>query len=371
MFNETEYRPTRAIIDTEAIKHNAERVISYLPQRTKLIAVVKSDGYGHGAVRSALAALQAGAGMLAVATPDEAMTIRKQIQNVDILVLGTSPSSFVKVAAEQGIVLTVTSDAWVQQVNKQPPNVKRCRVHVKIDSGMGRIGVRTETELAKLVEYINQSNHLSIDGAFTHFSRADEKDAEPTRRQFQHFMQLVSCFPEKPRIIHASNSAGTLVFPECALDAVRYGISLYGIAPSKVVEEKLPFPLRRAMTIETELTYVKKLPAGQPLGYGGRYESTEAEWVGTLPIGYADGLKRGLTGQEVLIGGKRVPIIGTICMDQCMIKLPYEFPEGEKVVLIGKQGDEEITVEEWANRLDTIPYEIAVTFSTRIPRVYS
>ncbi|PIC65100.1 alanine racemase [Sporosarcina sp. P13] len=371
MFNETDYRPTRAIIDTKAIKHNVERVMSYLPKETQLIAVVKSDGYGHGAVRIALAALQAGAGMLAVATPDEAMTVRKHIKNVDILVLGTSPSSFVKVAAEQDIVLTVTSDTWVQQVNKQPPYEKKCRVHVKIDSGMGRIGVRTETELAKIVKYINQSNHLSIDGAFTHFSRADEKDVGLTKRQFHHFMQLVGCFPEKPRLVHASNSAAILVFPEYALDAVRYGISLYGIAPSKVVEERLPFALERAMTIETELAYVKKLAAGQPLGYGGRYVTNEEEWIGTLPIGYADGLKRGLTGQEVLIGGRRAPIVGTICMDQCMIRLPHVFPEGEKVVLIGKQGDEEIAVEEWANRLDTIPYEIAVTFSSRIPRIYN
>ena len=122
--------------------------------------------------------------------------------------------------------------------------------------------------------------------------------------------------------------------------------------------------------METELTYAKRMTAGETISYGGTYEAAEGEWIGTLPIGYADGLKRALTGQEVLIGGKRVPIVGTVCMDQCMIHLPHEYPEGEKVVLIGKQGDEEITMEEWAERIHTIPYEIAVTFSPRIPRIY-
>ncbi|AXI00284.1 alanine racemase [Sporosarcina sp. PTS2304] len=370
MFNETDYRPTRAIIKTEAIRKNAERIMSYLPQTTQLIAVVKSDGYGHGAVRSALTALEAGATMLAVATLDEAATIRKYIQNIDILVLGPSPSSFAAVAAELDITLTVTSTNWVQRVNEQPLFDKKCKIHVKIDSGMGRIGVRTEQELAQLLMYIQQSDHLVIDGAFTHFSRADEQDAEPTKKQFQHFTKLIKLFPVKPRLVHASNSAAALMFPEYSLDAIRYGISLYGISPSDIVTENIPFPLHRAMTIETELSYVKKMPSGQPISYGGRYTTSEEEWIGTLPIGYADGLKRGLTGQDVLIGGKRAPIVGTICMDQCMITLPHAFPEGEKVVVIGKQGDEEIRIEEWANRLDTIPYEIVVTFSPRIPRIY-
>ncbi|ARD48015.1 alanine racemase [Sporosarcina sp. P33] len=369
MFNETEYRATRAIIDTAAIKRNAERVISFLPENTKLIAVVKSDGYGHGAARAAAAAVEAGAEMLAVATPDEAMTLRKTIRTVDILVLGCSPVSFAGVAAEHDIILTVTSVNWVKQLIGQKIADKKCRVHVKIDSGMGRIGVRTEEELMQLIACINETP-LSIDGIFTHFSRADEKDREPTRRQFERFMRLVNCLPEKPRLVHASNSAAALVFPEYALDAVRYGISLYGIAPSDEVAKCLPFPLEKAMTIETELVYAKRTAAGEKISYGGKYGAAEGEWIGTLPIGYADGLKRSLTGQEVLIDGKRVPIVGTICMDQCMIRLPCEYPEGEKVVLIGSQGSEEITMEEWAARLHTIPYEIAVTFSTRIPRVH-
>ncbi|PIC81839.1 alanine racemase [Sporosarcina sp. P1] len=370
MFNETQYRPTRAIINTAAIRHNAQHLMSYLPKETKLIAVVKSDGYGHGVAQAASAALRAGAEMFAVATPDEAMTLRKTQPTVDILVLGFSPVSFAAVAAQHNIILTVTSENWVKQVIAQQPFDNKCRIHVKIDSGMGRIGVRNEEELTQLVRRIQQSD-LFIDGVFTHFARADEENREPTRRQYERFMRLVNCLPEKPRLIHASNSAGALLYPEYALDAVRFGISLYGIPPSHTVAKQLPFTLERALAIETELTYVKQMTAGEEISYGGTYKAVEGEWIGTLPVGYADGLKRSLKGQEVLIDGKRVPIVGTICMDQCMIRLPREYSEGEKVILIGKQGNEEIGIEEWSERLNTIPYEIAVTFSTRIPRVYT
>lgn len=369
MFSETDYRATRLIINTRAIKHNVENTISYLPNHTKLIAVVKSDGYGHGMAQVAAAALDAGADMLAVATPDEALMLRETQPTADILVMGPSPASFAAVAAEQNIIVTITSVNCVRQIIARPSFKEECRVHIKIDSGMGRIGVRTEEELLQLVDCIQQSD-LIIDGAFTHFSRADEEDQQPTRLQYERFMHLVHCLPEKPRLIHASNSAATFVFPEYSLDAVRFGISLYGMAPSSAIAKRLPFVLEKAMSMETELTYAKKMVAGERISYGGTYEASEGEWIGTLPIGYADGLKRALTGQEVLIGGKRVPIVGTICMDQCMIHLPHEYPEGEKVVLLGKQGDEEITMEEWAERIQTIPYEIAVTFSSRIPRVY-
>ncbi|WP_301108493.1 alanine racemase [Sporosarcina sp.] len=370
MCNNMDFRPTRAVINTAAIKHNAQQVVSYLPNETKLIAVVKADGYGHGVAEASSAALAAGAEMFAVATPDEALALRKHDPQTDILVLGPSPVSFAKYAAQKNITVTVTSVVWAEKVGDLQRFNKKCKVHVKIDSGMGRIGVRNETELARLIEAINQSENLSIDGTFTHFARADEEGPEPTDLQFQKFMQLVDVFPEKPRLVHASNSAGTLIFPEYSLDAVRFGISLYGIAPSAVVAKKMPFKLQRAMTLETELSYVKKVRAGEGISYGGKYITSENDWIGTLPIGYADGLKRALTGQEVIVGGRRVPIVGTICMDQCMVKLPHEFPEGEKVTLIGKQGDEEITMEEWAERLCTIPYEIAVMLSERIPRVY-
>lgn len=369
MADETAYRATKAVIHTAAIEHNAKQMLSCLPRSSKLIAVVKADGYGHGAHEAAAAALRAGAAMLAVATPDEAAALRRKILDAPILVLGPSPVEFVRFAAENNIAVTVMSSEWVKRLAALEPPAKKCKVHVKIDSGMGRIGVRTKEELLQLIEEMKHAP-LLIEGVFTHFARADEENPQPTREQFRRFTQLAGSFPEKPPLIHAANSAAAFLYPEYALDAVRFGIGLYGIAPSAFAAGKLPFQLKRALTLETALSYVKKMPAGEAVSYGGSYVTQGDEWIGTLPIGYADGLKRSLTGQEVLIGGERAPIIGTICMDQCMVKLPREYPEGEKVVLIGRQGNEEITLEEWADRLHTIPYEVAVTFSKRITKEY-
>ncbi len=249
--------------------------------------------------------------------------------------------------------------------------MQQLRIHVKIDSGMGRIGLRDEDALQSLMSVVNSSEQVLLDGIFTHFACADEENPESTEEQFTSFMSLVQTLSEKPRLVHVSNSAATLLYPEYALDAVRFGIGLYGIAPSEYVGGKLPFRLEKSLRIESELAYVKLLEVGNRISYGGTYVTSNAEWIGTIPIGYADGLRRGLRGQEVLIGGERMPIVGTICMDQCMVKLPREMPVGEKVVLIGRQGKEEVTVEEWAERLGTIPYEIAVSIAKRVPRIYT
>lgn len=365
------YRPTKALIQLNAIQENLKNLKRYLPDQTGVIAVVKADGYGHGEVEVAQAAIEAGVMMVAVATPDEAIRLRDGGILSPILVMGPSPVEFAEKAVELDIRVTVSDAKWLQAAVYGSTRFERpLNIHVKIDSGMGRIGLRDECALKEIIEVVNESSSILVEGVFTHFACADEENAEPTMEQFQKFMTLVAAFPEKPPIVHASNSAATLLYPEYALDAVRFGISLYGIAPSSFVESKLPFRLHRALTLETELAYVKYLEKGNRISYGGTYETTEGEWIGTIPIGYADGLKRGLRGQEVLIAGERMPIVGTICMDQCMVKLPRELPIGEKVTLIGVQGEEEITMEEWALRLGTIPYEIAVTISKRVPRIY-
>src|SRR5690606_34718864 len=167
--------------------------------------------------------------------------------------------------------------------------------------------------LREIVEVFEENPRLCLAGAFTHFAHAEEKDSRKTEDQFNRFMELIGKIPQKPPLLHASNSAAALLYPEYALHAVRFGISLYGIAPSPYVEGQLPFELKKAFMLETELAYVKQLEKGSPISYGGTYETEQDEWIGTLPIGYADGLKRGLHGQEVLIGGERVPIVGTIC----------------------------------------------------------
>jgi alanine racemase len=372
MENSIHYRPTQAIVDLGAIETNIRNLKGYLGSETSIIAVVKADGYGHGEVEVAQSAFEAGAEMVSVATPDEAVRLRVAGISGDILVMGPSPLVFAEKAAELGITITVSGVEWLRSALEGSESfTRKLKVHVKVDSGMGRIGLKDADALRSLVSFIDHSEQVILDGIFTHFACADEESPVSTEEQFTMFMKLVRVLPEKPRFVHASNSAATLLYPDYALDAVRFGIGLYGIAPSEYVGGKLPFRLEKSLRIESELAYVKLLEAGNRISYGGTYETSEAEWIGTIPIGYADGLRRGLRGQEVLIGGERMPIVGTICMDQCMVKLPREIPVGEKVVLIGRQGEEEITVEEWAGRLGTIPYEIVVSISKRVPRIYT
>ncbi|MBB4826866.1 alanine racemase [Sporosarcina luteola] len=368
---EANYRPTVAAVKLDAIKRNVQNLKAYLKENTEVIAVVKADGYGHGDVETARAALEAGAAMVAVATPDEALRLREGGISADILVMGPSPEEFAARALQENIIVTVSDAEWVANTAEELQVIPgKLKIHVKVDSGMGRIGLRSEDQLHSLLDAVDRHGRIEIDGVFTHFACADEPDPSRTEEQFRTFMKFVDLLPIRPRLVHASNSAATLLYPDFALDAVRFGISLYGVAPSPYTNTKLPFQLERAMTIETELAYVKLLPKGSQISYGGTYETSEDEWIGTIPIGYADGLRRGLGGHEVLIQGKRMPIVGTICMDQCMVKLSHELPIGERVTLIGRQGEEEIKFEEWAAALGTIPYEIMVSISKRVPRIH-
>ena len=189
--------------------------------------------------------------------------------------------------------------------------------------------------------------------------------------QVQYFERFISLLPEKPRLVHASNTASSLVKDaNLQFDAVRYGISMYGLSPSPYIEGILPFILSPAFSLESELMHVKQLKAGESVGYGATFVAPTDMWVGTIPIGYADGMIRKLGGQEVLIDGQRMPLIGRICMDQCMVALPKTYDIGEKVTLLGRQGQEEISVDEWANKLQTINYEVPCIITARVPRIY-
>lgn len=365
------YRPTKAIIDLVAIKENIKLLKGHLGEKTSIIAVVKGDGYGHGDVKVVRAALEAGAAMVSVATPDEAIRLRNNGVLGDVLVMAPTPVVFAKKAAELDITVAVPGVEWLKEVFTEQKQFKKpLKIHMKIDCGMGRVGLRDAEVLHSMVAIIKQCENIILDGVFTHFPCADDGCRSTTEKQCEVFKGFVELLPEKPRLVHVSNSAAALLYPEYGFDAVRFGISMYGIAPSEYVAENLPFPLQRALVVESELSNVKQLEKGSAISYGATYKTTADEWIGTIPIGYADGLRRGLRGQEVLIAGERMPIVGLICMDQCMVKLSRELVVGEKVVLIGKQGDEEIRVEEWARRLETIPYEIIVSISSRVPRVY-
>lgn len=362
------YRPTFIRIDLQAIRANIKQLKQLLPKTTQIIAIVKADAYGHGDIEVANAALSAGATMLAVATPEEALRIREAGITTEILVIGVAPVSFIPKASEYNIILTAYSLEWLQSIQDFDEPLK---IHIKIDSGMGRIGFVEENELIEALNFIKQKKSLQVTGVFTHFSTADEEENEHYHHQVKTFERLLSLFEEKPAIVHTANSAVVMRYSNQFWDAVRFGISMYGIAPSTFMGENLPFNLERSLSLETEVVHVKQVKKGTPIGYGAKYQAETDEWIATLPIGYADGLLRKLHNQPVLVRGKRVPIVGKICMDQCMIRLNGPVPLGEKVVLIGKQADEEIKIEEWANTLETIPYEICCMLSNRIPRIYS
>lgn len=362
------YRPTFIKVNLQAIQNNIKRLQETLPEHTGVIAVVKANGYGHGDIAVAQAALKAGANLLAVATPEEALRLREAGIRADILLLGTSPLSFLEEASKHNITLTSYSYEWLNATRDLHRPLK---LHIKIDSGMGRIGFTEEKELKKALAFIQERDWLHVTGVFTHFATADEQDQTLFQQQVSTFEKLLNVFEQIPALVHTSNSAAALIYPDQHWNAVRYGISMYGIPPSPWVKGELPFLLEKALTLHTEVTHVKKVPKGSTIGYGASYVALSDEWIATIPIGYADGLLRKLHNQSVLIKGKKMPIVGKICMDQCMIRLEEKVEIGEKVVLIGKQGNEEILIEEWAETLQTIPYEVCCTFSDRVPRIYS
>lgn len=366
------YRPTKAVIDLQAIKHNVVSLRKHLQPNVEIIAVVKANAYGHGDIEVAKAAIQAGATMLAVATPDEAVHMRTYFKEIDILVLGAIPTSFISYASKENISITVFSLQWLEQAKSFLPIDNAVKIHLKIDSGMGRIGITTREELLAVYEAAVSSNGLVVDGVFTHFATADEENSVYFDNQVYIFKGLLDALPEKPRLVHVANTATALVKDSSLqFDAVRFGISMYGLLPSSYVGEVLPFPLKPAFSLETELVHVKQLKAGQSVGYGATFTAKEDCYIGTIPIGYADGMIRKLSGQDVLVNGERAQIIGRICMDQSMILLSQAYTVGESVVLIGKQQSNEITMDDWATKLETINYEIPCVITSRVPRIYN
>lgn len=364
------YRDTWAEINLSAIKWNVRNVKQILADHVELYAVVKADAYGHGMVSVAKAAIEAGATRLAVAFLDEALALRKAHITAPILVLGASRPETAHIAAKHDIALTVFSPEWIEKATVFLTNKNTLKLHVKCDTGMGRLGVKTTDELKRVVRAIKSDDSFYFEGIFTHFATADELDTNYFQTQVQTFNHFLESLQDLPPIIHSANSATALRYGEKTFNAVRFGIPMYGLSPSEEIKPLLPYRLKPAFTLHTKVVHVKKIHKGETIGYGGTYAAQKTEWIATLPIGYADGWIRSLAGQEVLVEGIRAPIVGRICMDQCMIKLPKELPIGTDVTLIGRQGNEEISVDEIAAKLKTINYEIPCLISTRVPRVY-
>ena len=235
---------------------------------------------------------------------------------------------------------------------------------------MGRIGVRNKEELKEIEQLIFENSSLVFDGIYTHFATADELNNEYFQEQLTTFQSMIQSLDEHPPMIHSANSAASLRYPASFFNIVRMGIAMYGLSPSEEIRELLPFPLKPALSLKTRLIHVKKVTRGEKISYGSVYQASGNEWIGTIPIGYADGWIRKLQGQEVLVNGIRVPIVGKICMDQCMVRLPYDMKPGTEIVLIGHQKNDIISADEIASNLDTINYEITCMIAQRVPRIY-
>lgn len=364
------YRDTWVEVNLDHIIANVSAVREKLPKEVAIIGVVKANAYGHGDYQVAQAALEAGASMLAVAFMDEALSLRGKGISVPILVLGASRPEDASVAVAENLTLTVFDAEWIEQAKTylEPNDV--LSIHVKVDTGMGRIGVRSIEELTLIEQAIESDARFHFDGIYTHYATADELKDSYFQMQLGRFEEMVASLRTRPACIHSSNSAAALRYGKANFNAIRLGIVMYGLSPSQEIKAELPIKLNEAFSLHSKLTHVKRVKKGERISYGGTYEAAEEEWIGTMAIGYADGWIRKLQGQEVLVNGVRVPIIGRICMDQSMVKLPYEVPVGTVVTLIGEQERLTIPIDEIAAKLDTINYEVPCLIASRVPRLY-
>ncbi|TKD67461.1 alanine racemase [Pseudalkalibacillus hwajinpoensis] len=372
MENQPFYRETWAEINLDAIKQNIVAYKNYVPSDVSIMAVVKANGYGHGAVATAETALQSGATYLAVAILDEALMLRKEGVTAPILVLGWVPPVHARLAAEQDITLTVFQLEWIEQAEANL-NGLSLTIHLKIDTGMGRLGIKEEKEAKLIVECLRKKPSFRVEGLYTHFATADEPDnpfIETQRNRFEKMASYLKAEGIHPTLIHLGNSAGAVRIPERIGNMIRVGISMYGLSPSQEMKSVQPFNLNPAFSLHSQLVNVKQMKEGEPISYGSTYHTTEGEWIGTVPIGYADGWIRKLRDGYVLVNGEQAPIVGRICMDQFMVRLPAATAIGTHVTLIGQQGTEEITIDDIAERLETINYEIPCMIGPRVPRIF-
>lgn len=370
LFNTQEYCSTWAEVDLGIIAENVRQFQVHTGRA--VIAVVKANAYGHGAVPVAKAAIKGGATWCAVARLEEALELRDAGLDSPILLLGYLPPAQMEQAIVQHISVTVWDVDQLQMLSAAAERVgENARLHLKVDTGMSRLGVQTPDALA-LAQRLSQTPGLLFDGLFTHFARADEPDVETTAAQERLFNEVIAAFETaglRPPLVHAANSAASLTRPNALLDAIRLGVAMYGLHPSSDV--LCPDGVRPALAWKTVLSQVKTLPAGRGVSYGHIYVTNHEERIGTVPVGYADGFRR-VTNNQVLVGGQRVPVVGRVCMDQIMLQLD-EVPNaktGDEVVLIGPQGDQRISAEEVASRWGTINYEVVCGIGARVPRIY-
>jgi alanine racemase len=356
-------------VDLNVLENNVHHLSSLT--KALVMAIVKADGYGHGAIPVAKAAVRGGASWCGVARIEEATLLRAAGLQCPILLLGFTPTGRIEQAIGADLSMTVWQEEQVRAVAAAAARMRRkAKLHLKVDTGMGRIGVEPQSAVA-MARLVSSNPYLTLEGVFTHFARADEEDPAPTNAQLATFADVVRALDAhslRPPLVHAANSAATLTRPDAHFDLVRTGICIYGLHPAS--RPILPKQLKPVLTWKAQLSHVKEVPPGTGVGYGHTYRTTRPERIGTVPVGYADGLRRGYTN-EVLIRGTRVPVVGAISMDQCTLRLDM-VPDaacGDEVVLLGQQGHARISAEEIARRWDTINYDVVASIGARVPRV--
>lgn len=359
------HRPTKATVDLSAIASNIETIKNHLPEKTQCFAVVKADAYGHGAVAVAKH-IERQVDYFCVSNLDEGLELRQAGLIKPILILGVIMPEELPLAISQRITVTVASLEWLDFARSY--DLTGLKVHLKLDTGMGRIGFRSSSDTEQALQRLRELG-ANVEGIFTHFATADEADDNHFLEQLQSFKTHLSELDQVPVLVHASNSATSLWHQEGIFTAVRLGIAIYGLNPSGQVLE-LPYPMKPALTLSSQIIHVKKLPALKTIGYGATYQTKSDEYIATVPIGYADGWTRDTQNFHVLVDGNYCQIVGRISMDQMTIKLPKSYPLGTEVTLIGKNGDEAISATDIAQHRDTINYEVLCLLSQRVPRQY-
>ena len=385
----TPLRPPLVEVDLDAIRHN----VRHLAERAggaEVCAVVKANGYGHGAVEVARAARVAGATWLAVALVEEGQQLRDAGVDGPILLFSEPPVAAVGELLAAELTPTVYREPFIAVLDAHGQGRGRpVDVHLKVDTGMGRVGV-PETAWQARMEQLATSPGVRVEGISTHLARADEPGVDTTAQQlaaFDRALRIAGRYGLQPRLVHAANTAGVLLHPASHRDLVRPGIGIYGLSPSAEVDA-IDHGLRPALRLISEVSFAKQVATGTPISYGHRWRAPEEGWVATVPIGYADGVPRRLTNRvQVLLGGRRCPLVGTVTMDQLHVWCGTEEPQvGDEVVLLGAAGrgaapgglapgglapgGAPVRAEEWAAAADTITYEIATSLSARLPRVH-
>ncbi|HTV12352.1 MAG TPA: alanine racemase [Acidimicrobiales bacterium] len=379
-------RPAWAEVDLGAVSDN----VAYLCRAVapaRVCAVVKAFGYGHGSVPVARAALAGGATYLGVALAEEGHELRRAGLSAPVLVLSEPPKAAMGLVVDDHLTPAIYTERGLRSLlaavrarlamarEGTPP--RGFPVHLKLDSGMHRVGATPEMVL-HLAKGISADPTLYLEGVFTHFAVADEPANPFTAHQLAELEALLQCMNRqgpRPPIVHAANSAGALFHPASRYDMVRAGIAVYGLSPAAALREGAAVrPLRPVLSLKARVSFAKEVAAGERLSYGLRYRLGDRSTIATVPLGYADGVPRRLaeTGGEVLIAGRRYPIAGTVTMDQILVDCGAgaEVEAGDEVVLLGRQGAEEITAWDWAERLGTIAYEVTCALSARLPRIY-